>query len=299
MSPYELASAIGGEFRKGWFNIPAPGHSSRDRSLGFQFDPSAPGGLRIHTFSRPGISVCRAHIEALLNKFLAGGSITLEVGSLAQNENRIARGIASAQAIWNEAAPIKGTIAEAYLNFRGCQVSEAIIAAASLRFHPHCIFGYERYPAMVALMRNVATGQPSGIHRTALKDDGTGKRTLPEGKSAKMMMGTPKGSAVMLMQCSTILGISEGIESGLSASQLFGIPVWATMSAKGIADFPVIYGLKHLTVFADHDPVGLAAARSCGGTYKEAGIEGQIRCPPKNESDWNSYMKDNKWDSNL
>ena len=47
------------------------------------------------------------------------------------------------------------------------------------------------------------------------------------------------------------LGIAEGIETALSAAQIFKTPVWAAFSANGIAGLPIIAGVKSLRIFAD------------------------------------------------
>jgi hypothetical protein len=143
---------------------------------------------------------------------------------------------------------------------------------------------------MVALMRNVITRKPQGIHRTALKDDGSGKRVMPVGVQPKSMLGPAKGAAVMFQSASTCLGIAEGIETALSAHKIFSMPVWAVMSAPGIAAFPIVSGLTHLKIFADHDDAGITAASKCGRRYKMSGIAGEIHIPPIVKSDWNDCL---------
>ena len=143
---------------------------------------------------------------------------------------------------------------------------------------------------MVSLMRDVITGQPTGIHRTALADDGSAKRTMPNGMPAKMMLGRAKGAAVMLSNSAPVMGIAEGIETALSVQKIFGMPVWACMSAPGIAGFPVIRGITHLTIFADHDEAGLKAAKNCARRYQKNGIDAAVRHPREPGGDWNSFL---------
>jgi putative DNA primase/helicase len=103
------------------------------------------------------------------------------------------------------------------------------------------------FPAMVALMRDVITGEPTGVHRTALMDDGSSKRIMPDDMPAKRMLGRAKGAVVMLHHAAPRMGIAEGIETALSAQKLFDMPVWACLSDGGIAGFPIINCLEHLT----------------------------------------------------
>jgi putative DNA primase/helicase len=182
---------------------------------------------------------------------------------------------------------------------RGISLSPQTLAADVLRFHPNCPMGRSKVPAMVARLNDIVTGKFSGIHRTALADDFSSKRVMPDNLPSRMIMGVAKGSAVQLFPCSTHLGIAEGIETALSAHQIFGMPVWAALSANGVRDFPVIGGIKFLRILADHDDAGISAALACGRRYEAAGIEVEIRCPPDRRSDWNDYLqKENSHASN-
>lgn len=168
-------------------------------------------------------------------------------------------------------------------------MSPEVIAAAALGFHAICPFGQDRFPALLALVTNAVTGEPIGVHRTALRSDGLGKQEMPDGGASKRMLGSSKGGVVRLQPGGPSLGIAEGIETALSASEIFKMPVWAALSANGIADFPVIPGVKFLRILADHDAAGLSAARKCKRRYKKAGIEAEVRYPPKFGDDWNDH----------
>ena len=67
-----------------------------------------------------------------------------------------------------------------YLGTRAIPPSLVEKHADALRSHPNCPCGPYRFPAMVALNRSIITGEPIGIHRTFLRDDGAGKREMPE-----------------------------------------------------------------------------------------------------------------------
>jgi phage/plasmid primase-like uncharacterized protein len=107
-----------------------------------------------------------------------------------------------------------------------------------------------------------------------------------------MMMGRAKRAVVRLGDIKDgCLAIAEGIETALSAAQIFNMPVWAVLSANGMADFPVLPSIKRLTVFADHDDAGISAARKCRRRYKKAGIEVQVRYPLTFGDDWNDHAR--------
>jgi Toprim domain-containing protein len=284
----EIAKAVGGTLNGRWIRIAGPGHRKRDDSLGFKLDSGAPDGFWVNSFAGDSKGECRAHVKQILTVVFKGDSLVIQGDARRDDEAAEAARLARALALWDQAQSPGGTQVEAYLRARGCEFPPS--AAAVLRFHPACPFGpRQRYPAMIALMRDVNTGVPRGIQRTALKDDGTNKREMPDGMKPRMMLGRPKEAAILLGPAAEHMGIGEGTETSLSARQIFGIPVWAALSAEGIAAFPILPNIKFLTIFADYDKTGLRAARECCSRYEKASIEAEIRCPPNVGSDWNDF----------
>ena len=286
----DLAKALHGNINGKWINIRGPDHRSMDRSLGVLFDQHAPDGFWLNSFAGDDPTECREHVKALLQKASSGGSPIIGVNTKGGDEFALQARINAALNIWSQAVPAKDTIVETYLASRGCKLPWSIISADVLRFNPLCPFGGDRVPAMLALMRDLSTGKPKGILITALQDDGSSKRSTLDGMYPRKMRGSSKRAAVMLQDACPIMGIAEGIETALSAHQIFNMPVWAAMSKDGIADFPTISNVKHLTIFADHDKPGLDAACECGRRYAKARIEVEVRYPPKAKTDWNDYL---------
>jgi hypothetical protein len=159
---------------------------------------------------------------------------------------------------------------------------------------------------MLALMRDVRTGEPRALHRTALAPDGAGnkgKAVLPDNSSPKKILGPRAACAIMLSASEDItygLGICEGIETGASIIARFGWrPVWACGDAGGIRTFPRLAGLDCLTIFADHDEAhyrpsgevyypGQDAAKACMARLVGEGLPEVIYClPPIAGADWN------------
>jgi putative DNA primase/helicase len=288
MRSQKLVQGVEGYLSGKWINIRGPGHSSKDRSLGIMFAPNEPGGFRISSLAGDDPMTCRKYVNALLKESSPSLRERIDAHSL-PNEAPAER-ISRSMVIWSQGSRISGTIVEKYLTARGCLPTVGDIVSNALRFHPLCPFGANRFPAMVASITNVISGEPTGVHRTALLDDGSGKRIMPDGQPAKMMMGLTKGAAVMFGRSDSRMGIAEGIETALSAQKIFDMPVWACLSAGGIAGFPIINGLQHLTIFADHDKAGIRAAVACARHYQQNGIKVEVRHPTSPGDDWNSFL---------
>jgi hypothetical protein len=203
----------------------------------------------------------------------------------------------AARRVWTEARDPKGTIVEIYLASRGLSLPEA----APIRFHPACQRGPRDAKgvvtfaaAMICLMRDPLTDQPTGVHRTFLTASGC--KAPPSGDlapPAKSILGR-WGSIRIPSEDGTSsdsLGISEGLENGLSAKLLLGWQgaVWATGCQASLTSFPVLQSINALSIFADGDPVGMRAANACATRWREAGRHVEIHIPPAGD-DWNSQL---------
>ena len=101
--------------------------------------------------------------------------------------------------------------------------------------------------------------------------------------------------AVRMFECDSILGISEGIESALSAKQLFGVPTWSVLNTSIMKAFKAPSGVKTLVIYADNDNngAGLAAAFVCGNKNLLSNNDVSkviIRVPEEKEADFNDML---------
>ena len=112
----------------------------------------------------------------------------------------------------------------------------------------------------------------------------------------KVMPGTvPPGSAVRLFPIGPVLGIAEGIETALSASKIFGIPVWAALNAGNLEGFRPPDGVTEVVICADHDAnfVGQASAHIVArdilrwADQRKLDISVRIELPEMAGDDWN------------
>ena len=192
------------------------------------------------------------------------------------------RNLELARRIWTSAVDPIGSPVETYLRSRGVSLPDA----PTIRFHPHCPRTGGALPAMVAVMVDPITGEPCGVHRTFLQPDGSGKALVDK---PKMMLGSA-GVVRLADPISEGVGLAEGIETALSAIQVIAWgPVWAAGSRGGVERFPVLPG-RFLTIFADGDAPGLAAARVCAKRWATAGHEASIWAAPQDQ-DWNDAVR--------
>ena len=189
----------------------------------------------------------------------SGDYTPLAPTALAQRERdanaEAQRKAAQAKRLWDEAQPIAGTVAEAYLRGRGitCELP------GTLRFHGACWHGptARRYPAIVAAVQGA--GLPA-VHRTWLHPEGLGKADI---EPAKAMLGATAGGAVRLSVRPSRLVVVEGIESGLSLlCGLLDSPatVWAALSTSGLRGLRLPPQPGRLTIACDGDRPGREAA---------------------------------------
>lgn len=202
----------------------------------------------------------------------------------AQEEAEAVKREAQALAVWREALPISGTVAEAYLRGRGitCALPQ------SLRFHPSCWHpSAKRLPAMVARVEGAAR---FAVQRTYLRADGGGKA---EAEPAKAMLGATAGGAVRLTEAAGPLVVAEGVETALSlASELLRAPatIWAALSTYGMTGLHLPPTPGRLTIATDGDPPGRAAGHALA-ERATALCWAVSLLPAPNGRDWNDVSR--------
>lgn len=181
-----------------------------------------------------------------------------QVDEIGEDDNRPdEKRIADAVALFRESISLKGTPAETYAASRRLVTDD--IAGRVLRWNP-------RIGALVALFRNVVTGDPQAVSRTFLDAEAR--------KIERKFLGPVGGAAIMLDPFDSIaqgLHVGEGIETCQSARQLGLRPTWALGSAGAIATFPILSGVECLTLLAENDSASAKAVETCGTRWFNAG----------------------------
>ena len=190
-----------------------------------------------------------------------------------------------ALAIWQETQPIGGTVAETYL-----RTARAIRLPLpeSLRFHPGLPMGGPdslTWPAMVAGVSDLG-GKVIAIQRTFLARDGSGKAGI---SSPKLSLAPLAEGAVHLGPSALTLGIAEGIETGLSAMQLFVVPVWCALGIN-LARIALPDLTRNVAIFADRGGAGEGAAEKARLVFRQLGRRVAVRFPSIGK-DFNDELK--------
>ena len=201
----------------------------------------------------------------------------------AERRTEAAKKSGQAEAVWREAVPIGGTLAEAYLLGRGitCALPE------TLRFHAACWHASgHRLPGMVARVEGCDL---SAVHITYLRPDGSGKAEVDPPKA---MLGGVNGGAVRLTQAKGPLVVAEGIETALSlACGLLGGPaaIWAALCTSGLRSLRLPASPGALVIALDGDEPGRAAARNLAERAYRLGWKVSL-LPAPNGLDWNDVL---------
>jgi hypothetical protein len=206
-----------------------------------------------------------------------------------------ARQIASSLRWFDEGCSIEDTIGLTYFERERKIFTLPPDVREVLRFHPRCVFGQDEAgqwlfrPCIIALLRDVQTNEPTGIHRIALNARGE--------LMGRMALGRKKGSAIKLWgdaEVTTGLVVGEGVETVLAATAIeyrgtLLRPAWSLVDADNLQDFPVLPAIEHLTIVADADASnrGQDAARICAKRWAAAGHTVEVLIPDKIGWDFN------------
>lgn len=205
--------------------------------------------------------------------------------------------------LWREAAPVgKGDPVWRYLERRGI-LPEAV--PATLRCHPALPYWHTgsgrpvrlgAFPAMLAAVQG-GDGVTVAIHRTyldghghklALLDPASGEG-LPVKKLKVRREGVMPGAAIRLFPGDGgRLAVAEGIETALAVHFLTGAPVWACVSASGLASVALPPSIGEVFAAADNDPngAGQRAAAALVERLKQEGRAGCVLFPSTPGLDW-------------
>lgn len=195
-----------------------------------------------------------------------------------------------ARAIWAKAIPLAGTHGHDYLRARGVRLPPS----PELRFFPslpESVTG-RSYPALIARLSDDRDSRC--IQRIYLDPEKPIKAAL---EAPKRTLGPMDGAAVRFrMPTQGFLGLAEGVETALSAMQIYAIPVWAMAGTRYTA-IRIPPDVKVLTLFADPGEAGEQAAYRGQQFWEETrGINCEVILPAAHfdagpEADFNDVLR--------
>jgi putative DNA primase/helicase len=284
-----IAVALGGVVSGRQVLAPGPQHSPRDRSLSVCLSSDAPDGFLAHSHAGDDWRECRDYVRSRLGlpTWEPGderhqhrtikpayvdrwdfGVVDAEAEDRTRSEDDLVR-IEWAQTLWSEAADPRRTTAEDYLRSRALPLPDEL-AGTVLRFHPECPWRNEntgrtdRIPCLLAAFRSIDDDIITAVHRIRLDQP----KRWP--KTQRLMLGVVRRAAVKLGPAGSKLTVGEGVETCMAAAQLGLGPAWALGSAGNISFFPLLDGVKELTILGEAGDASARAIKICGRRWRRA-----------------------------
>lgn len=275
-----IVESLGGTWRQNKGMCCCPAHDDRTPSLSVTLGRKA---ILFHCFA--GCSneevIAALDRQGVRSRDLFDGS-----GAVAADRPEKRAFNSNARRLWHSATAISDGPVVGYLAQRGI-----LRASDQLRYLERTPLGprgaVQFLPAMLA-----AVTTDIGIiavHRTFL-DTVSGK--LAGFERPKRALGSLGCGAVRLAPpAAGRLGLAEGIESALSAMQLFGVPCWATLGNERFGLVTIPESVRELHLFIDNDAGGELAQRRALKAYSAPGRVIQPRASASAGFDWNDELK--------
>ncbi|MEP9350015.1 toprim domain-containing protein [Xanthobacter sp. KR7-225] len=196
-------------------------------------------------------------------------------------EHRRIKNAQRAVSKWHAARRCEGSPVEMYLVKRGLRGR----IPQSLRYLPHEWHPQGTFGAMVACVQGVSS---PALHLTFIDTNGEKAPVQPQ----RLFIGSANGGGVCLASGPGLLVVGEGIESTLSAATKLPDhgPVWASLSASGMAAFELPPQPGELVIAIDADRAGRNAGRALGQRATSQGWR-VFWAEPPDGLDWNDVLQ--------
>jgi phage/plasmid primase-like uncharacterized protein len=173
--------------------------------------------------------------------------------------------------IWQATVEAQETVVDEYLNRRGICLRPPML---------RCRLDHR---SMVAAAQ-APDGKVIAIQQTWLT--GEGEKALAK----RLTTGNLGAGAVRLGAVARSIGLAEGVETALSAMQMTGITVWASLGASRLHNVELPSEVEEVHIFVDNDEPGRTAAKRAADTHTSVGRRVYLRSPPDQRGDWNDFL---------
>ena len=200
----------------------------------------------------------------------------------AEFDRHQAEKVREARAIWAQARSINGTRAADYLKARGIvEVDNPSLRYFSAFQYAPGVFLPAMAAALLSPEREIVAVQITWL--SPVKPEKAAVATC------RKTYGAMGDGAVRLGRAGTCMGLAEGVETGLSAMQISGKPVWCCLGAPRMHRVFVPDSVDELILFGDNDEPGREAVIRTTAAHSHRRAIAQF--PPGTLNDWNDHLR--------
>ncbi len=290
MSLKSIVQALGGELydRGCRANIPAPGHSSADRSVSLLLRG---GRIVVHTFGDGDWRVVLDELRA--RGLIDANNAPTSIAGVRRRAREAAAGgsdrerLDVARRLWEGGRAIARTLSERHCRLRS--ILRPLPGPDVARHNsatPVSAYGDRARcrPALLVALSN-SDGAFTAVEITYLAANG--RRALDLRLPRKTVGPVPPGSAVRIDPADREMLVAEGFFTTLSASERFALPGWALLSTRNLRRWRPPAGVRSVLIAADRGTDGEASAEQLRAAVVRRGLDCRVALPPEPFGDWN------------
>jgi hypothetical protein len=165
-----------------------------------------------------------------------------------------------------------------------CGMLIEYLARRGLLFFPRSVRWLPATSEMIVAVQRPIDGKLIAVQTTPIGKDAAryGERKATPGKLG--------ASAVRLGKPAKVMGICEGVETGLAVQQMFGMPVWVSLGAQRLDKIQLPAECQEVHIFGDNDRAGHTAADKAAYVHHGLGRKAVMRFPADDLNDFNDVL---------